>query len=152
MLLKERFESRVHLIPFTTCHIWDQDATGGYGKIRVMGRTLSAHRVAYELYVGEIPDGLCILHSCDNRACVNPAHLRVGTHRENTEDMRSRGRGLNGEAVVNSKLTASNVKDIKRIYPSKTQAEIGRMFGVSQSLISLIVLGKNWRHFDSLNL
>ena len=149
-MLKERFESHVHLIPFTDCHIWDKDATGGYGKIRVDGRTLSAHRVSYELYVGKIPKGKCIMHKCDNRACVNPDHLMIGTQKDNMDDMRIKGRGARGERCNKAKLTEADIVRIKDIYPRLTQVKIAKMFNVSQASISYIVKGINWKHTNSL--
>lgn len=64
----------------------------GYGAMRLNGRTVKAHRVAWQVANGPIPKGLYVLHSCDNRRCINPAHLRIGTAKENTADMIARGR------------------------------------------------------------
>jgi len=64
----------------------------GYGCFRVRGTLKPAHRVAYDLFVGIIPEGLRVLHKCDNRACVNPKHLWLGTNQDNTNDMISKGR------------------------------------------------------------
>ena len=84
-------------------HRWDVDENGcwiwlgtrmptGYGTIHAQGRRLRAHRASYEAFVGPIPDGLLVLHSCDVRACVAPHHLRVGTHSDNEADKLARGR------------------------------------------------------------
>jgi hypothetical protein len=96
--LKERFMDKVYCDPNSGCWIWEgyEDSCGYglffspllYGKNRP-GR---ANRGAYMLFKGHIPDGLCVLHSCDARLCVNPDHLRLGTHAENMQDMALRGR------------------------------------------------------------
>lgn len=81
----------------TACWLWTRARTsGGYGHFRLMGMQVYAHRASYEAHVGPIPDGLHILHACDTPACVNPAHLRPGTHQENMHDRDSRGRGVGG--------------------------------------------------------
>lgn len=69
--------------------------TNGYGMLGVGGKMLRAHRVAHELFIGPIPDGLHVLHSCDNPPCVNPAHLRTGTRIDNMQDKALRGRNTN---------------------------------------------------------
>ncbi|MZE53776.1 HNH endonuclease [Streptomyces sp. SID5770] len=76
------------------CWLWTRGRTAsGYGKFNLNGQTVYAHRASYEAYVGPIPAGLFILHSCDTPACVNPDHLRPGTHQENMRDRDTRGRG-----------------------------------------------------------
>ena len=92
--LQEIFLERLHREEGSECWWFlDGEAVGrGYKYISWQGRGLMAHRFAYELFIGEIPDGLLVLHSCDTPPCVNPAHLRIGTHAENVKDLYSRGR------------------------------------------------------------
>jgi hypothetical protein len=89
--VRERFEEKFRVTP--ACWEWLGHKTPkGYGRMRSDGKHHFAHRISYELYVGIIPDGLIVLHSCDNPGCVNPSHLRTGTHQDNTDDRTSRGR------------------------------------------------------------
>lgn len=78
--------------PDSWCWEWKGSLAKGYGQFKVHGWTSRAHRVAYEIARGPIPDGMGVLHSCDNPRCVNPYHLRVGTHQDNMDDKRIRGR------------------------------------------------------------
>lgn len=144
--MKERFESHVHLIPFTTCHIFESESSGGYGQISVNSKMEMSHRVAYELYVGEIPEGLHILHSCDEPACVNPDHLRVGTQQENIDDRTNKDRAAKGENNGRSKLTEADVLEIRAMYPAENKSAIARKYRVSPPTINQIVRRVTWRH------
>lgn len=89
--LEERFWEKVEKTE--GCWNWTAaKSTHGYGRIILNRKLENAHRVSYELLVGAIPEGGHLLHSCDNRRCVNPAHLTVGTHKQNMEDMSAKGR------------------------------------------------------------
>jgi predicted XRE-type DNA-binding protein len=107
-----------------------------------------AHRVIYERLVGSIPPGHCVLHSCDNRRCVNPLHLFTGTHQNNMDDMNSKGRGnyASGEQIPNSKLTAQQVSEIRRLTnDGYKQQELADQFGVNQTTISNLLRKRTWR-------
>jgi hypothetical protein len=102
--------------------------------------------VMYKKYKGKIKKGLCVLHTCDNRLCINPSHLWLGTIRDNNIDMHDKGRAnpSRGEKVWCSKLTE---RDIKKIRSSiKTNIFLGKVFGVCSSGISRIKNKKIWKH------
>lgn len=125
----------------------------GYGLLRIDGRLVRAHRVAWELENGPIPAGLSVLHSCDNRPCVRPDHLRLGTQRDNMADMDERRRRFTpfagqvqaGEQNRNAHLTAEQVGHIRGMAAAgHYQDDIAARFGVNQATVSLIVSGKTW--------
>ena len=134
------------------CWLWMGGKVRGYGQIRRGGRgsgLMLTHRVSFEHFVGPIPDGLCILHSCDIPACVNPDHLFLGTHKDNTADCVKKGRFADnkGEANGRSKLTEENIRSIRAMrHAGETQKSIADHFGVSYGHVSLIISGKNWAH------
>ena len=143
------------------CWLWTgAKERNGYGKV-VVGRTATgsprtakAHRVSWELSNGvPIPDATDVLHSCDVRLCVNPAHLRLGNDANNAADRAARHRGKEhrqrGESNDNAKLTEAMVRQIiaelQRL-PRRSQAAIAADFGVKQPQISRIMLRQNWAH------
>jgi len=94
--MSERFDEKISPCPNTGCWWFDGNPdTNGYGRFRIGGKGSKldmAHRVSYELHKGKIPDGKLVLHTCDNRLCVNPDHLYAGTYQDNAIDAVSRGR------------------------------------------------------------
>lgn len=114
----------------------------GYGLYRISGKSHSAHRFSWVLHFGSIEGKLCVLHKCDNRKCVRPDHLFLGTHKENTADMFAKKRSATGEEHKLSKLKEWQVLAIKK--DTRSQKAIAKEYGVSQSCISLIKIGKNW--------
>jgi endogenous inhibitor of DNA gyrase (YacG/DUF329 family) len=144
--LSERFWEKVEKTE--SCWLW----TGGllktgYGSVRVGGKALRAHRVAYELLVGKIPDGMLLRHSCDNPKCVNPSHLIPGTKRQNTEDALERGQHVCGEDHFRSKLDNRSVTTIRAALAAGVSGKfLAEQFRVSRSLISEIKNG-NKRKF-----
>jgi hypothetical protein len=148
-----RFEAKVALIPFSECHWWTGAlAGGGYGSIRD-GVMRPAHRVAYELYKGPIPEGLVVMHSCDNPACVNPRHLSVGTQQDNVDDMFRKGRECvdrewtAGERNGRAKLTTQQVLEMRaRVAGGEKQRDMMAEYGLSEGLVSMIIRRKRWSH------
>jgi hypothetical protein len=95
----------------------------GYGRLRVNGRMVLAHRLAYTYFIGEIPEGMVLLHTCNNPGCVNPEHLRVGTQAENVAHCIASGRRARGERYGFAKLTMEDVVLIRTasLYRTKSQ-------------------------------
>jgi hypothetical protein len=125
-----------------TCSCWEWQASRrrarpgqlGYGQIKIGGRVLPAHRVAFAVVHGYYPDGL-VMHCCDNPVCVNPGHLREGTHQDNMDDMTSKGR-------QGKKLTLSDVLEIRQSNePTRTLA---RRYGVTNRSIRNIRNRVTW--------
>lgn len=133
------------------CWIWEGCiGKAGYGFIRVKDRNLLTYRLAYSIFVEEIPEGKCVLHTCDIRACCNPDHLWVGTKKDNTQDMVSKGRNgygsIYGKDNYNSKLAERDIPKIRRMLGlGYSQKHIGDVFGVSDMAINHIKKGKNWK-------
>jgi len=123
--------------------------THGYGSLKWNRKNSIASRVAWALTFGEIPDGLHVLHRCDNPPCCNPKHLFLGTHQTNSDDKHAKGREviLRGESNGNARLTVSSVRDIRERYASGaiSQADLARMYDVDAGTINSVVRRRNWR-------
>lgn len=150
--LIERFEAKVSPEPMSGCWLWTGAVKElGYGVIGLGSRTqgtAKAHRVAYELYKGEIPAGLAVMHTCDNPGCVNPNHLEVGTLSDNMRDCVAKGRNFipdnRGTKATWSKLNDHAVSQIRK--REKTSFAYAAEFGVSSSAIRNIWSGLSWNH------
>lgn len=158
---KQRFWEKVDIRGEDECWEWRgsivSGKSGGYGCFSLHGKNRKAHQVSWILTFGDIPElpnsdvrGTCVLHSCDNRKCVNPKHLFLGTNDDNMKDMVKKGRAKNvpkfGKDNWNTKLTEDQVKEIRNLsltglYRYK---DIGELFGVSASAIGLIVRREHW--------
>jgi hypothetical protein len=138
---------RRHTTYTSSCWLWSGKS---YGKFRIDGRIVSAHRFVYELFHGPIPPGSIVRHSCDVRACVNPNHLLLGTHALNANDRKSRGRNntARGEQAGPAKLTATQVLDIRHRYRAGGiyQHDLAREYGVSKHTVQAICAGSTWTH------
>jgi HNH endonuclease len=120
--------------PDTGCWLWQRSLmTSGYARVFREGRTRAGHREYYERHIGPIPDGLELDHLCRNRRCVNPGHLEPVTRTENIR------RGING------KLPRNAIAEIRAARGRVTQQKLAERFGVTQTTISALQLGKTWR-------
>ena len=147
-ITKERIESKVEKIPEAGCWIWmGATQVRGYGELISHNRKYLAHRASYEAFVGEIPKGMYVCHSCDNVYCVNPAHLFLGTQKQNLQDMASKGRSTRGQRNPMAKLTEEEVKDIKYFLSiGINDSDIAKQYEVTRGAINLIKQGKRWNH------
>lgn len=130
------------------CWLWTAAHTQfGYGCFYHRGRQELAHRIAYELWNGRLPEGAHVMHSCDTPACINPGHLVAGTAKENLQDAARKGRTTLGERNSHAKLTRNQVEEIRLLYAAKlvSAVELGRRYGVTDTHIYSIVTGKTWR-------
>lgn len=131
------------------CWLWQGSLhSSGYGALNFRGRTYIASRVAWEIHNKQpFPKGKIACHQCDNRPCVNPHHIWPGTRQDNNADMVSKLRQVRGERNYTAKLTANQVREIRRLRKAgHTPAELAKQFGVSGSLISNIMAGRIWKH------
>lgn len=141
------------------CWIWTGSRhVFGYGTIRSFDQNVLCHRLAWESTYGPIPEGMAVCHKCDNPPCCRPEHLFLGTLADNNRDRAAKGRGAKahrhpspGMANGNAVLTDAAIRDIRSTYAKGgiSQQAIAEQYGVSQPLISRIVLKKGWRHIKS---
>lgn len=147
--LKEPFLGRWIVDEASGCWNWTGAVRHhGYGCLRYEGKQVAAHRFSYERFRRPIPEGLCLLHRCDNPRCINPDHLRPGTQAENLRDMSVKGRACFGEANGQAKLTPEMIAAIRACY-QKGSKEFGtpglaERFGISRVHVWRIVNRKRW--------
>jgi len=124
----------------------------GYPRMRIRGKRYFVHRLSYEKHVGPIPEGMNVLHRCDNPGCPNPSHLFTGTLFDNNRDRHNKGRDAFGERGGNTRFTEEQVRDILNLSATGlNKAEIARKYGTGRSTIWHIVRGETWRHISGIN-
>lgn len=148
----DKFWGHVEAFPIDGCWEWAGSKTTktGYGLCahRDYGNSLP-HRVAWAMTYGDIPEGLCVCHSCDNRLCVNPAHLFLGTHAENSADMVRKGRSARGIRQPRAKLSEESVAAIrKRFMDGESLEDMAVEYGVSYGTVHRANRGIGWKHVD----
>lgn len=150
---KDRILLNIKIDQKTSCWEWSLHRDRyGYGQATFNERTMTAHRMSYLFFNGEIQDGLCVCHSCDNRGCVNPTHLFLGTPADNNADMKAKGRYVHhrGERSPGARLTDAEAAEILSLAQKgeMTQKEIGKIYGVGHTTVSAIFVGDNWGHLE----
>lgn len=132
--------------PNSGCWLWTSGwDTDGYG---LLTGNKKAHRVSYEIHLGPIPPGMCVCHKCDTPACVNPAHLFLGTNQDNTKDRVTKGRGSVGARSPHAKLTESDVMEI--LASSESKRTIAAKYGVTFGTIAHIRRGRSWKSITAI--
>lgn len=141
--MEDRFWKKVQKTDGCWLWIGNWKSPSGYGIFGIGKKGYIASRYSYELHKGPIPDGLYVMHGCDNPLCVNPAHLSVGTQKENILDAVKKGRMHGGY-----KLTADDVRKIRALRGKMMQTEIAKKFGIHVNGVSRIFLKQRWARLD----
>ena len=153
--IKNRFYAKILLPNENGCMIFTGGKTKknlGYGLFYDRNGQKRAHRFSYEIHVGVIPSGLEVLHTCDTPSCVAPNHLKTGTHQENMQDAKNKGRTFripprHGESNNMSKLSEKDILEIRRqLKLGHTKIVIARRFDITRQNLRSIELGKTWGH------
>lgn len=155
MPLEERLKANMVINVITGCWEWQGSKRNGYGRITIGSRKdgtrriAMAHRVSYELFNGEIPDGMEICHKCDNPCCINPDHLFAGTRQDNIDDRERKGRNIvfYGEEQPCAKLTKKIVKSARqeRAQKGTTYQKLADRYGVNKSTMMNAIKGETWK-------
>ena len=135
------------------CWEWTGAVTvtgNGYGIVRSNGIKYLTHRLSYQIFIADIPEGLSVLHRCDNRKCVNPDHLFLGTHLDNMRDKMQKGRCRPGITLgISQPMAKLNDQQILAIRDDmRYQKIIAEEYGVTQGKISAIKRRKAWKHVE----
>jgi hypothetical protein len=144
--VEERFWNKFDIDSDTGCWNWVGATDRGYGRLEISGKTIKANRLSWIIYRGDIPEGLCVCHVCDNRKCVNPDHLWLGTIAENNKDATIKGRIASGENHGKHKLCVEDIYFIRDLYAQgHSQRYIADIVGIHQGTVSQIVRRITWK-------
>lgn len=133
--VQDNFWDNTMPIPECGCLLWTRKINpNGYGALRFKGKQVLAHRIAWELINGDVPNGNQILHRCDVKSCINPYHLFLGSQQDNMNDMKKKGRSTRGKRFFEPKLTDSDVSFIR--FSKATCFELAKIFGISFQHVS----------------
>ena len=147
---EERFMEKVNKT--STCWLWKASLNRlGYGQFSINNKMKKAHRYSYELFVGEIPEGMKVLHKCDIRNCVNPKHLFIGTQNDNVLDMCKKGRNVfvpqPADKNPMAKLTWEIVEEMRNMRKTTglSYMKISKLFNISQMTAFRAITGESWK-------
>lgn len=144
--LTSRFEAKF-IRAESGCWLWQASLdSSGYGVLWDGAKNQKAHRVSWNLHNGEIPAGMCVLHRCDMPACVNPAHLFLGTNDDNVADKVAKGRGHRPTGTRNPKARLSIEQVLAIRHDERVQQVIADDYGIAQTLVSKIKSRTLWSH------
>lgn len=147
---RQRLEEKFYITP--GCWVWTAalDDLGLYGSFGYEKRVIGAHRASYQIYVGDIPPGMMVCHTCDNPRCVNPSHLFLGTATDNNSDRQRKGRTVTpdnrGERNGQCRLQESEIREIKA--DSRQGDLIAKQYGISAHYVRQIKRGERWKHIQ----
>lgn len=135
------------------CLVWTgcRDVNG-YGRVYWDGKLRSAHRIAYTMEIGPIPDDMNVCHRCDNPPCCEKTHLFLGSHADNMRDMTTKGRGVSppaprGEKMWIAKVTEADVRTIRAAFAAgERRIAIAQRLGISKNIVYQVISGQSWRH------
>lgn len=119
----------------------------GYGQVRYFDKGMGAHRLSYMICHGEIPSGKMVLHSCDNKPCINPSHLFLGTAKDNKHDSMNKDRHAYGSKIGISKLDVDSVSVVRQLLnEGLTKGQVAKRLGIGRTTVFNIEARNTWRH------
>lgn len=135
------------------CWLWrgGKSSENGYGRVQIKGGRELTHRLSYAIYKGDLVEGVFVCHTCDNRLCVNPDHLFLGSHLENVADCIIKGRNTRGDKHGARKLSEDAVREMRRLYAlgNYTQQQLAVRYGIDRPYATKIINHRQWKHVRS---